>query len=160
MTLLHIGIDPGATGAIAAVTDTGELVDVDDMPVVDGHVQPALLAQTLKNWANWHAPIVQVAVEKVGAMPKQGVSSTYKFGEATGVALGVVGALNLAVCRPLPSVWKRNLGVPAGADKDATRRLIVERFPQSAEWFARKKDHGRADAVGLALHSLNLRGER
>ena len=84
-------------------------------------------------------------------MPKQGVSSTFKFGKAYGVVIGVVAALKIPVHFVAPSVWKRHFGL--SADKEEARARALQYWPERAELFARKKDHGRAEAALLARYA-------
>jgi crossover junction endodeoxyribonuclease RuvC len=141
-----IGIDPGSTGAIACFVD-GELLDVEDMPVADGCVVAALLRSVLVEFAVAgfdDRPVV--VVEKVHAMPKQGVSSTFKFGRSLGVIEGVVGGLAWPLTWVTPQDWKKGTGL-IGKDKDAARLLAIETWPEHAKTFERRKDVGRADAA-------------
>src|SRR5258708_2490068 len=89
-------------------------------------------------------------VERVGAMPRQGVSSTFKFGRAVGLVDGVIGAELVPVAYVSAAVWKRHFGL--GSDKEQSRQKAIEIWPASAaELLARKKDHGRAEAALIPL---------
>ena len=101
-----------------------------------------------------HGPYRLATVELVNAMPGQGVSSTFRFGQATGAVAGVLGALAVPVRLVTPSKWKGALGLPA--DKEAARQRAIETWPHLAHRFARKMDHGRAEAALLALYSRNI----
>lgn len=141
-------IDPGATGAIAYLTDLGALIGVDDMPTIDKMVSATLLASSISaRYEFYPGPHVAV-VEQVASMPRQGVSTTFKFGTSYGIALGVVGALGLRLELVTPAKWKRDMRL--SSDKDEARRRAIERWPERAELFARKKDDGRAEACLLA----------
>jgi hypothetical protein len=139
-----LGVDPGASGAIAWLID-GRLEHVIDMPTADGRVAGALVAHELAE-PGWEPHLA--VVEDVHAMPKQGVSSTFKFGVSHGTVLGVLATLGVPVELVTPHRWKRHHGI--GADKDRARRLAIERWPHAAGQFARKKDHGRAEAALIA----------
>jgi crossover junction endodeoxyribonuclease RuvC len=142
-----IGIDPGISGAVAAVdAATGGLVWVEDMPALDKHVNAAALADLLEGEV-----IVAAAVEAVHAMPKQGVSSSFNFGRSYGVVLGVLAALNTPVVHLRPAQWKKALGL--SADKSASRRMATDLWPAQAEQFKRVKDDGRAEAALIARHA-------
>lgn len=145
-----VGIDPGLSGAIAWLDDDGTLLAACDMPVVDGHVNYVDLGRLLAA-----APDVAV-VEKVHSMPGQGVASTFKFGQAYGAVLGCLGALQVPVEHVTPSKWKRAHRL-IGRDKDASRAVAIDRWPDRAELFRRKKDHGRADAALIAAWHLDRR---
>jgi crossover junction endodeoxyribonuclease RuvC len=90
-----------------------------------------------------------VFLETVSAMPGQGVSSTFHFGESVGVILGVCGAIGLPVRRIRPQYWKKKAGL-IGKDKDASRTLAIQSHPDFSDMLKRKKDVGRADAICIA----------
>ena len=144
-----IGVDPGATGAIAILDQYGQILDLIDMPASDGMVFGSVIAaHVLEHWAG---PAQTVAwVEHVHAMPKQGVASTFKFGTAWGVVLGALSALNVPTHLVTPSTWKRTAGLTS--DKGQARRRASERWPSHAAMFARVKDDGRAEACLIAEH--------
>ena len=144
-TTVIIGIDPGLSGAIAAVAGE-QLLWAEDMPTADGRVAIPLLHQILAN-----DPPALVAVEHVHSMPKQGVSSTFKFGTAYGVALGV--ASHWRTVHVPPTEWKKTFRLN-GKGKDAARALAIELWPAHAALFARKaRGQARADAALIALHT-------
>lgn len=144
---LTIGIDPGAeSGAIACFVD-GELLDVVDMPCADGIISASLLRYELNVFALSgpdNAPTI--VVEKVHAMPKQGVTSSFKFGRSLGVIEGVIAGMGWPIRWVTPQEWKRHHGL-LRQDKDAARMLALETWPGHAAAFRRKKDVGRADAA-------------
>ena len=93
-------------------------------------------------------PAVAV-IEQVGAMPKQGVSSTFKFGASFGLVRGVVLALGVPLHHVTPGVWKKHFRL--NSDKEKARALALRFWPAS-EHFSRKKDHGRAEAALIARY--------
>ncbi len=97
---LTVGVDPGATGAIAFLDDQGRLVDVADMPYLDGHVSAPVLASIIDP-----SRVRNAWVERAQAMPGQGVSSVFKYGTGYGVVLGVLGALRIPTETVHPQVW-------------------------------------------------------
>lgn len=138
-----LGVDPGVSGAVAAVDATGALVWAEDMPALDKHVNAAALADLIG------AEVVTLAaVESVHAMPRQGVSSSFNFGRSYGVVLGVLAALDVPVVHPTPATWKRRMGL--SADKAASRRLATDLWPSHAQLFKRVRDDGRAEAALIA----------
>lgn len=147
-----IGIDPGATGAIAFIHDLGDLIAVDDMPVIDRDVPGVLLAGLIRRHRD---DTTRAVVERVAARPGQGVSSMFRFGRAVGVIDGVLGALSIPVDYVSPTVWKRALGL--SADKSESRRRAVDEWPDHADRFARAKDDGRAEAALIALWAQRRR---
>ena len=144
-----LGVDPGKTGAIAAVdATTGVLVWVEDMP---HDVNGALIRELL---LNEHA--IGAWVEQVHAMPRQGVSSTFAFGVAYGKVLGALTALLVPVHHVTPATWKKAMRVTA--DKGTSRTRAVDLFPTHAGTFARVKDDGRAEAALIARYGWEQRG--
>ena len=146
-----IGIDPGASGAIALLLN-GVLVSVHDMPTVTvtrnksqkRQVCPAGLSLLMQ-----HLDPHKAIVEKVGAMPGQGVSSMFSFGRSVGIIEGVLAAKQIPVTFTTPQAWQKLSGAAKG--KDGSRQRVMELFPREAHLFARVKDDGRADAVLIAL---------
>jgi hypothetical protein len=148
--LCFCGIDPGLSGAVAFFfPDAPDRVAAEDMPAAGGEVDCATLA----------ARIIQMgpalaAVERVAAMPKQGVSSTFKFGQSYGAIRGVLAALQIQTHVVSPAVWKRYFRLDS--DKEKSRALALRAFPATSQHFARKKDHGRAEAALLAHYGAFL----
>jgi len=146
MTKRTLGIDPGASGAFALL-EGDRLLAAWDMPFImvkgRARVSAAHVAQEIAN-----ARPDQIALEEVGAMPNQGVASMFSFGRSAGVLEGVIAALGYPLHMVRPAIWKRAAGVPA--DKDAARLMATRLWPDQAQYFARKKDDGRAEAALLA----------
>lgn len=147
-----IGIDPGISGAISVFDwNTQSLLEVIDMPTLEmdsgktkkRHISAAFLRNILEGYPDSH-----VAIEKVGAMPGQGVSSMFNFGRSAGIIEGVVAGLKLPSTYVTPAAWTKAVGRAAG--KDASRMRAMELFPTRAELFKRAKDDGRADAALIA----------
>ena len=146
-----IGVDPGASGAIALVVD-GVLHQVVDMPTVTvtrnssqkRQVSPAGVADIIRSMK----PDTAI-VEKVGAMPGQGVSSMFSFGRSVGIIEGALAALQVPATFITPQAWQKAVGAAKG--KDGSRQRVMELFPRDSHLFARVKDDGRADAVLIAL---------
>ena len=143
-----LGIDPGLNGAIAWVADTGHLIRVADMPTIEVHgkkkVSPQMLVSMLEDDAH---EIKMAAIEEVGAMPGQGVTSMFNFGYSAGILAGVCAGLLIPMTFYRPAAWKRAAGVPA--DKGAARLMAQSFWPGSRD-FVRSKDDGRAEAALLA----------
>lgn len=145
-----IGIDPGMTGAVAMLDSYGCLVEVADMPTIDGYVSAPLLYSVIDDMVAHDPEMVEmVVIERVASMPKQGVASTFKFGCAFGVALGVVGGMRLPSTLTRPAAWKKDMGL--NSDKERSRRRAIERWPEHADLFKLKKHADRAEAALLAL---------
>ena len=130
-----MGIDPGLTGAIGILHVDGS-VAVEDMPR-----NPRDLYELLREWR------CRAFVEQAQAMPKQGVSSTFKTGYGYGLIIGVLAGLGIPYQTVTPAVWKRAMGL-WGKDKEASRALARSLWPEAP--LGRKMDHGRAEALLLA----------
>ena len=151
-----IGIDPGISGAVAVFED-GVLMSIVDMPTVEvasgksmkRHISAAGLRYILEMDMYQKAHVV---IEKVGAMPSQGVTSMFNFGRSAGIIEGVVAALRMPYTYVTPAAWTKAVGRAAG--KDASRMRAMELFPSKADLFKRAKDDGRADAALIAYWYL------
>lgn len=149
-----IGIDPGLNGAIAIMeATTGKLTQVIDMPTVvvkSGNsmkrkVMPYLIASEIEAFTQYGA---RAFVEQVSAMPGQGVTSMFGFGESYGLVRGVLAGMGVPVDLVPPAKWKRDLKVNAG--KDGARALAMTLWPDMAGEFKRVKDDGRAESALIA----------
>ena len=147
---IRIGIDPGVSGALALIDD--ELVHrVEDMPVMakssgkGNQVNAPMLASVLSDWAEEYGR-PEVFLERVGPMPKQGVTAVFSFGKSAGIVEGVVAGLALPLTHIAPQLWKRRAGL-LRAEKDASRARAVGLYPQAAAVLSRVKDGGRAEAI-------------
>ena len=158
---MRIGIDPGVSGALAILYGENQ-VEIADMPVMlssknRSQVNAAELAKILHRWEYRSSPASPPAlpmserlvayVERVGAMPHQGVVSMFGFGVSFGIVLGVLGALQIPVVLVTPAKWKRRAGL-IGKPKDYARTLAQQLYPGIE--LGRKKDIGRADALLIA----------
>jgi crossover junction endodeoxyribonuclease RuvC len=149
--MMYLGCDPGAKGALVLLDESGGLVRVIDMPVVEmkvgsslkRRVSPELLAAELRGIE------CRAVVEQVSSMPGQGVSSSFSFGESFGLVKGVFAGLHIPFTTVTPSKWKREMGV--NASKDGSRAMAISIWVQHAELFKRVKDADRAEAALLAL---------
>lgn len=148
-----IGIDPGASGAVAILQKNGKLVQVFDTPTVEvkvggklkRRISPQMLVAELKLYTDQGATAY---IEHVSAMPGQGVSSMFAFGESFGIARGVMAGLQVPTYTVPPAVWKRALQLNAG--KDGSRAKAAQLWPEAAGEFKRVKDDGRAEAALIA----------
>jgi len=131
-----------------AVFDGDDLIAVVDMPTHElsrnGKAKRQIAASTLAGIFTQHDPR-HVIVEKVSAMPGQGVTSMFSFGRSLGIIEGIVAAYDIPVTYVTPGVWTKGIG--RGAGKDASRARACELYPSHQKSFARVKDDGRADAV-------------
>lgn len=152
--MIVIGIDPGNTGAISVLEDD-KFKDVYDMPLMANgkkqQVNAAELSKILLAICGDRKESIMVVIEKVSAMPGQGVSSMFNFGMGFGVLQGVVAGLRLPFRLVTPQSWKKSAGL-IGKEKDNARTLAQQIFPDAP--LGRKKDIGRADAILIGLYGL------
>lgn len=145
------GIDPGLRGALAFFDPVAGTLDVVDMPTVEvirgGKRKHEIVPQMVAAIIRARSPR-QVVLEKVGAMPNQGLSSTFQFARGVGTIEGVVAGLSIPIAYVTPQVWQRDVRLRAGPD--SSRARAAELFPAYAATFARVKDDGRADASLIA----------
>jgi crossover junction endodeoxyribonuclease RuvC len=143
-----LGVDPGSVSAAFAILDFGHNPSamVADVPVVDRQVNAA-------EWARFvhHSRADVAVVEKVSAMPKQGISSTFKFGMGAGLLRGVIAGAGIPIHDVAPTVWKKHFRLDNDGEK--SRALAIRRFPQ-LEGLHLKKHHNRSEALLLALWFL------
>jgi len=135
-----MAVDPGAVSGAYAVRQPDGKVLVDDLPTVNGQVDGAAFAHLVRGYG-----ISIAVVEQVGAMPKQGVASTFRFGVAVGIIRGVLIGNGVPVIYVVPGVWKKRFNLH-GKDKEAARALATLRHPL-VEGLHLKKHHGRAEAL-------------
>lgn len=154
--MLFIGIDPGLTGACAFVEEGR--VNVVDTPVMvvqagkknRSEFVPAAMAEILLAYLTKESFAV---MEKVGSMPEQGIASAFSFGRGYGMWEGILAAFKIPYTLVHPVRWKKAMLPDMGKDKDASRLVVSRLFPASHALVARKKDHGRADAILLAEYA-------
>jgi len=146
-----LGIDPGSVSGAYAFFNSlrPDRIQAFDCPVVNGNIDGNAMARHIQELH----PDVAV-VELVGSMPKQGVSSTFKFGVANGRLLGILEALQIPYQLVTPNKWK--VFYKVGADKEKTRALAIRTFPLDADRFKRKMDHNRADATFIACYGAEV----
>lgn len=157
---LLIGIDPGLSGAVVVVDcDRRQLVDVMDLPTFQkkttarksgffGHLDIHMLSTMI----DLYAPLTALAVlEEPGAMPEQGLSSTFRFGHICGQIHGVLAGHYIPVAPVKPSVWKSALAL--SANKDESRDMATKAFPQGAGFWSKKKHNDRAEAALLTVYA-------
>ena len=155
MTIL--GIDPGASGGIAFFSMQRGLLSIFDMPTVEvkrGGKNKREVSAAMLNAIIGARDIDAAFVEKVGAMPGQGVSSMFQVGRSVGMIEGVLAALEIPTNYVTPQGWQKAVGARGG--KDASRARAAELFPAYAANFSRKKDDGRADAALIAWYGAQL----
>ena len=155
-----IGIDPGLSGAIA-ILDEKKVVSIFDMPVMSEgkknkrQLNSAQLVSIMKEHKNNNEEMA-VVVEQVNAMPGQGVTSMFNFGQSFGAIKGVCAALNLPIYFVRPSKWKKHFELINSA-KDASRTKVIEMYPSLSNQLIRKKDVNKTDAILIARYYVETR---
>jgi hypothetical protein len=138
--MIFAAIDPGSVNAAIAVFHDGTPVFIDDLRTVNGMLDATAFAHALADMK-----VERVVVENVHAMPKQGVSSTFKFGMGCGIIHGVAGALRLPLTLVTPRQWKSYHSL--SSFKEASRALAIKKWPDHNRRLDRKKDADRAEAL-------------
>ena len=155
--MLIIGIDPGISGSICFLKD-GEIKDVVDMPTmiegkknkkqVNGSQIFNEISEKIKNMDKKN---IKVVIEHVTAMPGQGVTSMFNFGQSFGILKGICSAMQLSVYFVRPAKWKKYFNL-INSEKDASRTRAIEIYPYYSLNLSRKKDSNKADAILIASY--------
>ncbi|QKS29534.1 MAG: hypothetical protein HT579_11845 [Candidatus Accumulibacter similis] len=147
---LVVGIDPGLSGAIAALTREGAIVALADTPVL--HVAGSRRVLSLAALSHLLRGIdpSRALLERQSARPGEGVVSSFTTGRGFGELLGVLAALGIPHDDILPQSWRRIIGLPPGSDKDASRLLAIRSWPEARQDLKLAKHHGRAEALLIA----------
>ena len=151
--MIIIGIDPGISGAISII-ENKKILEVYDTPtMIDGkknkrQINSAQVTNIIKERLNTEKEVI-VVVEHVNAMPGQGVTSMFNFGQSFGVLKGICAAMQLSVYFVRPAKWKKYFNL-INSEKDASRTKAIEIFPYFASKLSRKKDSNKADAILIA----------
>ena len=149
------GIDPGVSGAIC-VLKKGKILEVHEMPtMIDGkknkkQVNGAEVTNILLK-AIGDESESRVVIEHVNAMPGQGVTSMFNFGQSFGVIKGICAALKLPIYFVRPAKWKKHFNL-INTNKDASRTKVIEIFPYISSKLSRKKDSNKADSILIAKY--------
>ena len=157
--MLIIGIDPGITGAICFF-ENGQVKDIIEMPnMAEGKKNkrqingPQIYNEILSRIKNVPIKDILVVIEQVSAMPGQGVTSMFNFGQSFGVIKGVCSAMQLSMHFVRPVKWKKYYNL-IKTEKDASRTKVIEIFPYISAKLSKKKDANKADAILLASFFL------
>ena len=153
--MLIIGIDPGISGSICFLED-GRILDVLEMPTMaEGkknkkQVNGSQIYNEILNKINKiQKQDVRVVIEQVSAMPGQGVTSMFNFGQSFGILKGICSAMQLPMYFVRPAKWKKYFGL-INSEKDASRTKAIEIFPYISKELTKKKDANKADAILIA----------
>ena len=157
-----IGIDPGLSGAIAFL-ENNKVLGIFDMPVMSEgkknkkQLNSAQLVNIFRENMNNEEETI-VVVEQVNAMPGQGVTSMFNFGQTFGAIKGVCAALNLPIFFVRPSKWKKYFEL-LNSSKDASRTKVIEMYPKLSNQLTKKKDVNKSDAILIAKFYSETRFE-
>jgi crossover junction endodeoxyribonuclease RuvC len=147
-------IDPGLSGAAACleqISGTIMLISVIDLPIMGEAAKRRLDAITLARWLLDYAP-THVYVENARPMPRQGVTSMFRYGRVAGAIDGVVAACRIPMTLVEPATWKRHLKL--NSSKENCRARAIQLLPSGAVELQRMKDHHRAEAILLGFYGL------
>ena len=149
-----IGIDPGISGSICFFKD-GRILEVIEMPVMtEGkknkkQVNGAQIYNEFLKRINKKEDEIRVVIEQVSAMPGQGVTSMFNFGQSFGILKGICSAMQLPMFFVRPAKWKKYFNL-INSQKDASRTRAIEIFPYFSTQLSKKKDSNKADAILIA----------
>jgi len=153
-----LGIDPGIHGGLAIVvlndSAAPQLTDAIDVPVIGMGAKERVDVLAIRDWVVGYQPI-HAYIERAQAMPKQGASSGFKYGRATGAIESVLACCEIPTTVVEPSIWKRAHHL-RGGDKESARQRALQLFPAAHALLARRKDHGRAEAALIALSACPI----
>ena len=153
--MLIIGIDPGISGSICFLYN-GKILDVIEMPIMtDGKKNKKqvngsqVFNEVTKRIKQFEKNQIRVVIEHVSAMPGQGVTSMFNFGQSFGILKGICTAMRLPMYFVRPTKWKKYFNL-LNSEKDASRTRAIEIFPYFSSQLSRKKDSNKADAILIA----------
>ena len=153
--MLIIGIDPGISGSICFF-ENGKILDVVEMPTMtEGKKNKKqvngsqIFNEISKRINKIEKKNIKVIIEHVTAMPGQGVTSMFNFGQSFGILKGICSAMQLPVYFVRPAKWKKYFNL-INSEKDASRTRAIEIFPYFSTQLSRKKDSNKADAILIA----------
>ena len=152
--MIIVGIDPGIAGAICFFSD-GKVIDVIDMPTMaEGkknkkQVNGAQIYNEFLKRIDKKDDEIRVVIEQVSAMPGQGVTSMFNFGQSFGILKGICSAMQLPMFFVRPAKWKKYFNL-INSQKDASRTRAIEIFPYFSTQLSKKKDSNKADAILIA----------
>ena len=153
--MLIIGIDPGISGSICFL-DNGKILDVIEMPIMtDGKKNKKqvngsqVYNEIIKRIKQFEKNQIRVVIEHVSAMPGQGVTSMFNFGQSFGILKGICTAMQLPMYFVRPTKWKKYFNL-LNSEKDASRTRAIEIYPYFSSQLSRKKDSNKADAILIA----------
>ena len=153
--MLIIAIDPGISGSLCFFEE-GKIIDIVEMPNMAAgkknkrQVNGAQIYNEISlRIKNFQKEDIKVVIEQVSAMPGQGVTSMFNFGQSFGVLKGICSAMQLPMYFVRPAKWKKYFNL-INSKKDASRTKAIEIFPYISAQLSKKKASNKADAILLA----------
>jgi len=153
--MLIIGIDPGISGSICFFEE-GKIIDVIEMPTMTDGKKNKRQVNGSQIYNEIYSRIdkiekknIRTVIEQVSAMPGQGVTSMFNFGQSFGILKGICSAMQLPMYFVRPAKWKKYFGL-INSEKDASRTRAIEMFPYFSSQLSKKKDSNKADAILIA----------
>ena len=153
--MLIIGIDPGISGSICFFED-GKIIDVLEMPTMTDGKKNKKQVNGAQIYNEISTKIIgiekqnlRVIIEQVSAMPGQGVTSMFNFGQSFGILKGICSAMQLPMYFVRPAKWKKYFSL-IKSEKDASRTKAIEMFPYFSSKLSKKKDSKKADVILIA----------
>ena len=153
--MLIIGIDPGISGSICFL-ENGKILDVIEMPtMIEGKKNKKqvngsqIYNEICKRINKIEKQEIRIVIEQVSAMPGQGVTSMFNFGQSFGILKGISSAMQLPMYFVRPAKWKKYFNL-INSEKDASRTRAIEIFPYFSSQLSKKKDSNKADAILIA----------
>jgi crossover junction endodeoxyribonuclease RuvC len=157
--MIFIGIDPGLSGAVGVINKDA-MVEIFDVPTIEMKKGKKVgrdydtngMADIIRKYSNEDCTCF---LEKVSAMPGQGVTSMFGFGKGYGIWQGIIASFRIPLTLVTPQAWKKEIMQGIG-DKDAARMRAGQLFPSKSSFFSRKKDDGRAEALLIAEYGRRM----
>lgn len=165
-----LGIDPGISGALALLDNTGKILDIADVPtlilkVIKGKAKKSVNYKSLQMLLyGWHAEHgeMEAYIEDVHSMPGQSAPSMFNMGATFGAIKAILTCEDIPITYVSPQTWKKYFKIPMGGDlkssekKELSRSHAIRLYPCNIDWLARKADHNRAEAVLIARYGVKL----
>ena len=152
--MIILGIDPGLSGGLCCFDE--DTIEAIDIPTHGNGAKRRVDALSVRRFIKSWQPDMAF-IERAGVMPRQGIASGFNYGRAVGALEAAVACSEIPIAIIDPSVWKRALNRPGGAEnKEAARQRAILLRPMFSHLFARKMDHGRAEAFLIGWYGASL----
>lgn len=150
-----LGIDVGLSGGAAVFDDaTNEIVNITDIPVYGEEAQRRVNAVVFRDWIK-ATRADRAFIELAGSMPEQGIASAFRYGRGTGALEATVSCCDIPWRPVTAQKWKKHFGLK-GPDKERSRVYAIREVPGAAKYLERKMDHGRAEALLIAIYGVHV----